>query len=215
MGTADFAAFVRRAMFLDRPDPVAAWARAARAAGAAGRAPGAASELRIEAEGTDLRSPRRRAHLDQLRRARNMPSGEVFTGPVEDSAEGRIRFAVPSSPRGVEVAGVELELREGGVVDARAERGEEYLQATLDTDAGARRLGEIGIGTNAGIDRAGRGDPVRRENRRHRPPGARPLVSGDGRHERVRVHWDLICDLRRGGRLSADGEPLMEGGRFA
>ena len=81
-----------------------------------------------------------------------MPSGEVFTGPLEDSANGTIRFTVPQ-PRGVQVSGVELTFRDGQVVDCQADQGEDYLRAALDTDAGARRLGELGIGTNAGIDR--------------------------------------------------------------
>ena len=81
-----------------------------------------------------------------------MPSGEVFTGPL--GPPGNIRFDIPSSPRGVEVAGMELEFREGVVTAARADRGDDVLQAMLATDDGARRLGELGIGTNFGIDPA-------------------------------------------------------------
>jgi aminopeptidase len=173
-----------------------------------------ARELRIEAEGTDLRvRVDGRTWINSDGR-RNMPSGEVFTGPLEDSAEGRIRFTIPSSPRGVEVAGIELELRGGVVVDARAERGHAYLLATLDTDPGARRLGEIGIGTNTGIDRAigtilfdeKIGGTV------HLAVGSSYPETG-GTNESA-VHWDMICDLREGGRLSADGEPLLVDGRF-
>jgi len=143
-----------------------------------------------------------------------MPSGEVFTGPHEDSAEGRIRFGVPSSPRGVEVAGVELEFRAGAVVAAKAERGDAYLQATLDTDAGARRLGELGIGTNFGIDR-----PVGAILFDEKIGGTVHLAVGrsypeTGGTNESAVHWDLICDLRAGGRLSADGETLLEDGTF-
>ena len=83
-----------------------------------------------------------------------MPSGEVFTGPHESSATGRIRFTSRPSPAGVDVRGVELEFRDGEVCRPRAEHGEEYLQRALATDDGARRLGEVGIGTNYGIDRA-------------------------------------------------------------
>ena len=94
---------------------------------------------------------------------RNMPSGEVFTGPVEDSAEGHIRYTIPSSPRGVAVEGIELEFRAGRVVAARADQGEDYLRETLATDPGATVLGEIGIGTNFGIDRpVGRSCSTRR-----------------------------------------------------
>jgi aminopeptidase len=214
MGTAEFAAFVRRALFLDREDAPAAWAELRGFQTRLVERLSRASELRIEAEGTDLTlSVAGRTWINSDGK-RNMPSGEVFTGPVEDSAEGRVRFTVPSSPRGVEVAGIELELREGRVVSARAERGEEYLKATLATDDGASRLGEIGIGTNSGIDRAVGailfdekiGGTV------HLAVGRSYPESG-GTNESA-VHWDMICDLRRGGRLSADGEVLQEDGRF-
>src|SRR5918999_3043470 len=154
MGTTEFAAFVRRALFLDRGDATAAWSELRHFQDRLIERLAPARELRIEAEGTDLTlSVEGRTWINSDGK-RNMPSGEVFTGPHEASAEGRIRFTIPSSPRGVEVAGIELELREGRVVDARAERGGEYLLATLDTDPGARVLGELGIGTNTGIDRA-------------------------------------------------------------
>src|SRR5215211_607577 len=169
MGTTEFAAFVRRALFLDRGDATAAWGELRHFQARLIERLQDARELRIEAEGTDLAlSVEGRTWINSDGR-RNMPSGEVFTGPDEASAEGRIRFTIPSSPRGVEVAGIELEFREGRVVSASAERGEEYLKATLATDDGASRLGEIGIGTNFGIDRpVGAilfGEPIQRDGR--------------------------------------------------
>jgi aminopeptidase len=143
---------------------------------------------------------------------RNMPSGEVFTGPVETSAEGRIRFGVPSSPRGVEVAGIELEFREGRVVSARADRGDEVLQAMLATDDGARVLGELGIGTNRGVDR-----PIGSILVDEKMGGTVHLALGrsypeTGGTNESAIHWDMICDLRAGGRLTADGEPVVVDG---
>jgi aminopeptidase len=215
MGTAELVAFVRGATFLDRDDPAAAWAElGARQARLIERLRGA-SELRIEAEGTDLRlSVAGRTWINSDGK-RNMPSGEVFTGPLEDSAEGRIRFTIPSSPRGVEVAGIELQFRAGRVVDARAERGHEYLLATLDTDPGARRLGEIGIGTNAGIDR-----PIGAILFDEKIGGTVHLALGrsypeTGGTNESAVHWDMICDLREGGTLSADGEVVQRDGALA
>jgi len=214
MGTAEFAGFVRRATFLDRDDPAATWGELSDLQARLIERLSAASELRIEAEGTDLRlSVAGRTWVNSDGR-RNMPSGEVFTGPVEDSAEGRIRFGISSSPRGVEVAGIELELREGRVVDARAERGHEYLLATLDTDPGARRLGEIGIGTNTGIDR-----PVGAILFDEKIGGTVHFALGrsypeTGGVNESAVHWDMICDLRAGGRLSADGDVIQQDGGF-
>ena len=85
-----------------------------------------------------------------------MPDGEFFTGPVEDSAEGEVTFHLPATIGGREVAGVRLGFEAGKVVEASAERGEQYLVSMLDTDEGARRLGELGIGTNFGIERGTR-----------------------------------------------------------
>ena len=80
-----------------------------------------------------------------------MPDGEFFTGPVEDSVDGEVAFSFPATYGGREVAGVSFRFEGGKIVDATAERGEEFLIEMLDTDDGARRLGELGIGTNYGI----------------------------------------------------------------
>ncbi len=143
-----------------------------------------------------------------------MPSGEVFTGPHEHSAEGHVRFTIPTAPRGVVVEDVTLEFREGRVVSARAERGDGYLQAALATDPGARFLGEIGIGTNFGIDR-----PIGAILFDEKIGGTVHLALGrsypeSGGTNESALHWDLICDLRQGGTLTADGEVILEGGNF-
>jgi aminopeptidase len=143
-----------------------------------------------------------------------MPSGEVFTGPLESSAAGTVRFDIPSSPRGVEVSGVSLSFRDGVVVAARADRGDDVLQAMLATDDGARRLGEIGIGTNFGIDR-----PAGMTLLDEKIGGTVHLALGrsypeTGGTNESAIHWDLICDLRHGGRLTADGTPILVDGRL-
>jgi aminopeptidase len=208
MSEAGYEAFVERALFLDREDPIAAWrALSSRQAELVARL-SQARTIRIEAEGTDLT-------LDVTGRTwinsdgrRNMPSGEVFTGPHEGSANGTVHFTVPTGPPGVPVSGVRLEFRDGKVVGARADHGQDYLDATLETDPGARFLGELGIGTNAGIDRA-TGKILLDE----KMAGTVHLALGrsypeSGGTNRSAVHWDLICDLRQGGQISMDGEPL-------
>ncbi len=204
-----YEAFVERALFLDHEDPIAAWrALAARQADLVTRL-SQARTIRIEADGTDLT-------LDVTGRTwinsdgrRNMPSGEVFTGPHETSANGTVHFTVPTGPPGVPVSGVRLQFREGKVVDARADHGQGYLDATLQTDPGARFLGEIGIGTNPGIEQA-TGKILLDE----KMAGTVHLALGrsypeSGGTNLSAVHWDLICDLRTGGRITADGEPLV------
>lgn len=214
MGTAEFTDFVTRALFLDREDPAAAWGelRDFQAGLIERLAP--KREIHIQAEGTNLRLTVDGRTWVNSDGKRNMPSGEVFTGPHETSAEGVIRFTIPTSPRGVVVEDVTLEFRDGRVVSAHAERGNDYLQATLETDEGARYLGELGIGTNFGIDR-----PIGAILFDEKIGGTVHLALGrsypetGGTNESV-VHWDLICDLREGGKLSADGVPILVDGRF-
>jgi aminopeptidase len=173
-----------------------------------------ASTLRVEAPGTSLElSVGGRTWINSDGR-RNMPSGEVFTGPHEASANGHVRFGVPSSPAGVEVADVELEFRDGEVVSARAERGQTYLDRALATDEGSRRLGEVGIGTNFGIDR-----PIGAILFDEKIGGTLHLALGrsypeSGGKNVSALHWDLILDLREGGRLWADDDLLQQDGRF-
>jgi aminopeptidase len=212
MSTDDYAQFVTRALFLDRPDPVQAWRELSANQARLVERLRPAREIRIEADGTDIT-------LDVTGRTwmnsdgrRNMPSGEVFTGPHEHSANGTIRFTVPTGPRGVTVTGVTLTFRDGEVTRFSAERGEEYLRAALDTDPGARFLGELGIGTNTGIDRS-TGHILLDE----KMAGTVHLALGrsypeTGGTNASALHWDLICDLRDGGQISADGDEVVRDG---
>src|SRR5215207_7554287 len=112
-------------------------------------------------------------------------------------------------------SGARCRFEEGRVVEAGAEKGEEYLHSMLDADEGARYLGELGIGTNYGIRRATRnilfdeklGGTV------HLAIG-RSYEKTGGKNDSS-VHWDLICDLREGGELYADGELLQSDGKFS
>ena len=144
-----------------------------------------------------------------------MPDGEFFTGADRGLGRGR---GVASTCRRWSAAArspaCAFASRSGKVVDASAERGEEYLISLLDTDEGARRLGELGIGTNYGIDRGTR-DVLLDEKiggTVHMAVGASYPECGG--HNESAVHTDLVCDLRRGGRIEVDGEALQEDGRF-
>jgi aminopeptidase len=215
MSEREYEAFLARALFLDQPDPVAAWAGLSARQEELVRRLASAREVRIEAAGTDLRLRVDGRRWINSNGRRNMPSGEVFTGPLEDSATGTISFTIPSMPRGVEVDGVEVKFEAGEVVSAKARRGDEYLQSSLRIDEGARRLGEIGIGTNRGIDRA-TGSTLLDE----KIAGTVHLALGrsypeTGGENASALHWDLICDLRDGGQLTIDGELLDLAGYIA
>lgn len=144
----------------------------------------------------------------------NMPSGEVFTGPVEDSVEGHVHFSYPAIHQGREVTGVQLWFEHGRVVKASAEKNEDFLLQTLDTDAGARYVGEFAIGTNEGISRF-----TRQILFDEKISGSFHMAIGAGYPEtgsqnESAIHWDMICDLRDGGEIWVDDELLYENGRF-
>ncbi len=132
-------------------DPVTAWHRQSEQVRRLTEWIQGREEVRIQAEGTDITLGVAGRNWIACVGEHNMPDGEFFTGPVEDAVNGHISFSFPASYGGRTVSGVCLRFEDGKVVDASAEQGEEFLKEMLDTDSGARRLGELGIGTNFGI----------------------------------------------------------------
>jgi aminopeptidase len=172
-----------------------------------------ADRVRIVGEGTDLTFSLagREGKVDAL--SANMPGGEVFYSPVEDSAEGVISYSeYPASYLGHEVSGVRFRFEGGRIVDASATSDEAFLLGTLDTDEGARRLGEFGIGCNPGIQRH-----VKNTLFDEKMEGTIHLAIGTGfpqlgGQNRSAVHWDMVKELRNGGRIELDGEVVQESG---
>ncbi len=145
---------------------------------------------------------------------KNMPSGEVFTGPVEDSAHGHVYFSYPAITKGREVEGVRLWFENGQVVKATAEKNQDFLIQMLDTDKGSRFLGEFAIGANQGINRF-TGSILFDE----KIGGSFHIAVGAGYPEtgsknQSAIHWDMICDLRQGGEIWVDDELLYQNGEF-
>ncbi len=146
---------------------------------------------------------------------RNMPDGEVFYSPVEDTAEGVIHFAeFPAIYLGHDVVGARLVFKGGEVVEASAEEGEEFLRQVLATDAGAKRLGELGLGCNPRITRFTRNVlfDEKIDGTIHLAVGASYTYTG-GKNESA-VHWDMVKDLRPGGELTVDGEVVQRDGSW-
>jgi aminopeptidase len=144
----------------------------------------------------------------------NMPSGEIFTSPLETSAEGWVQFSYPAVYLGAIVEGVRLEFRKGRVIDASAEKNQDFLMSMLDTDAGSRRLGELGIGTNYGIRRF-----TRNILYDEKIGGSFHLALGNGYPEaggrnKSSLHWDLITDARSQTEMHADGTLFYKDGKF-
>jgi aminopeptidase len=214
MSLTEFEDFYFRACLADDPDPLGAWKRASEDCHRLVEWVQGREEVRITGPGTDLRLGIAGRTFIAADGANNMPDGEFFTGPVEDSAEGEVTFHLPATIGGREVSGVRFRFESGKVVDASAERAEEYLISMLDTDDGARRLGELGIGTNFGIERGTRNVLLDEKigGTIHLAVGASYPETG-GTNESA-VHTDLVCDLRQGGRLEVDGELLQDNGSF-
>jgi aminopeptidase len=214
MSLVDYEEFVFEAMGLNEDNPVRYWRAKAEEQRRLIERLEQADEVHIVSTATDLTlSVKGRTFLNGDG-SHNMPCGEVFTGPVEDSANGEVFFGIPVAVAGREVSGVRLKFEEGRVVDSSAEKGEEYLNAMLDADEGARYLGELGIGTNYGIPRATKnilfdeklgGTVHLAVGRSYEKTGGKNASS---------VHWDLISDLREGGELYADGQLLQKDGEF-
>lgn len=175
----------------------------------------AASEVRIVGVDTDLTLSLegRCAKVDAG--GANVPGGEFFFSPVEDSAHGTVAFTeFPAVYMGHEVTGARLRFEGGRVVDATARSGEDYLHTVLDTDEGARCLGELGIGCNPGIQQFMRNTlfDEKIEGTIHLAVGAGfPMIGGTNVST---VHWDMVKDLRGGGRIELDGKLVQEDGRW-
>ena len=174
-----------------------------------------AEAVRIVGEATDLRLSLRGREGRVDAGGANMPGGEVFYSPVEDSAEGTIHFSeFPGVYAGREVAGIKFTFTDGRIVEASSESNEDFLLATLDTDEGARRLGELGIGCNPGITRH-----MKNAAFDEKIDGTIHLAVGKGfpelggTNDSV-VHWDIVKDLRQGGRLEVDGRVVQESGKW-
>jgi aminopeptidase len=196
------------------PEPLTAWQRQSDLVRRLADWIGGKEEVHIKAPGTDIKLGVAGRTWVPCVGDRNMPDGEFFTGPVEDAVDGEISFSFPAVYGGREVAGVKLRFEAGKVVDASAERGEEFLHEMLDTDDGARRLGELGIGTNYGIK-----DATREILLDEKIGGSVHMAVGmsypeTGGTNSSAVHWDMVCDLRQGGLITVDGEELQRDGQF-
>ncbi len=170
--------------------------------------------LRIVAEDTDISmSVEGRKWVDCSGRV-NFPDGEVFTGPVENSVNGHIRFSFPGIFNGNEIEDIRLKFKDGKVIEATAAKGEEILKQILETDEGAKFVGEIAVGTNHDIKHFSRnmlfdekiGGTV------HLAVGKSIAESG-GKNDSV-IHWDMLCDMSKNGRIYADNELIYEAGKF-
>ena len=213
MGPVEFKEFVFRALKLHAEDPVQEWITQSRWQEKIVNLLNKVSELRIVGENTDItvRVDGRIWINDDGKN--NMPGGEVFTGPHEDGVDGYIKFTYPAVWGGNEVEGVKLVFRKGEVVEAYAEKGEEFLRKMIETDEGSKRLGEVAFGLNYDIKRNTKeilfdekiGGTI------HMALGAAYPSTG-GKNVSA-IHWDMVKDMWKG-KVYADGDLIYLNGKF-
>jgi aminopeptidase len=214
MSLSDFEDFVYAACKVDQGDPIAAWKRVKKKQEKMVEFLTGTKKIRILAKETDITfSVKGRSWINCCGTC-NMPDGEVFTGPVENSANGTILFSFPACYNGREVENVHLTFEQGKVVKATASKNQDFLNKLLDMDVGARYLGEFSFATNRDIQRFTKnilfdekiGGTV------HFAVGSSYGESG-GVNKSV-LHWDMICDLRQGGKAYVDGKLFLKDGQF-
>jgi aminopeptidase len=214
MSLPEYEDFVFGAGFLDDQDPVARWQEFGERLDRLADFLATKREFRIVADGTDLRLDTEGRTWIPSKGQENFPDGEIFTGPVESSVEGEIRFTYPGVFNAREVDDVRLRFEAGEVVEATATRGQEFLREMIAMDDGARRVGEFAFGMNEAV-------PMFTRNTLfdEKIGGTMHLALGTAYPEtgglnRSALHWDLVCDLRSGSEVYADGELVYRDGQF-
>jgi len=214
MSLSEFEDFVYGACLVDQPDPVASWRQVEAnqqkyVDWLKGR-----KHVQVRGPNVDLTLSIEGRTFINSTATHNMPSGEIFTGPVEDSVNGWVRFTYPAINGGRQVDGVELKFENGKVVSATAKKNQEFLLSQIDIDPGARYLGEFAIGTNFGINRF-IGNILFDEKiggTIHMALGRGYLETGSKNESAI--HWDMICDMRNGSEIVVDGDLLYQNGQF-
>jgi aminopeptidase len=214
MSLEQYETFVYRAGLLDRDDPVREWETLGESLRRLAGWLGEKRELRVVAEGTDLTLRVDGRTWIPCDGKENFPDGEVFTGPIESSLEGTVRFSYPATFSGRMIKDVELTFRGGEVVEAKASEGEEFLREMLAMDDGARRAGEFAFGMNDAVPEF-TGHVLFDE----KIGGTVHLALGksypeSGGVNRSALHWDLVCDLRAGSEVYTDAELVYRDGSF-
>ncbi len=214
MSLKEYEDFVFKAVHAEEDDPVAYWNSTATEQQAVIDFLSNKSQVALRGPNVDLSLSIKGRTFDNSIGTFNMPDGEIFTGPVEDSVNGWVKFTYPAIYGGVSVENAELTFNQGRVVTAKADKNQDYLVKMLETDQGSRFLGEFAIGTNKDITRF-TGNILFDE----KIGGSFHMALGAGYPEtgsrnKSSIHWDLICDMRKDSEMLADGQLFYKNGKF-
>ena len=216
MSLAEYTDFVFSACHVDdkTPDPVAHWENIRLQQSGIVDSIEGQDKVKLQGPNVDLSLSIKGRKFNNSHGRHNMPDGEIYTGPVEDSVNGWVKFTYPAIYQGQVVEGVELIFENGRVIDAKAAVGEAFLHTMIDSDAGARFLGEFAIGTNYEINRFTRNILFD-----EKLGGTIHLALGAGYPEtgsinNSSIHWDMICDMRKDSEMRVDGVVIYRDGKF-
>ena len=214
MSLSDYENFVYSATFADQDDPVAKWQEVHTQQQKLVDWLKGKNEVSVRGPNIDLTLSIQDRTFINASGDKNMPDGEIFTGPVEESVNGWVRFTYPALRGGMEVDGVEFKFENGKVTHATAKKNPEYLLTQLDSDDGSRYLGEFAIGTNYGIQKFTKNILFDEKigGTLHMAVGAGYPETGS--KNQSAVHWDFICDMRQDSEILVDGELFYKNGAF-
>ncbi|GAB4580930.1 MAG: aminopeptidase [Anaerolineales bacterium] len=214
MSLRDYEDFVYQACYADQDDPVAKWEAMQNEQKKLVDWLKGKNKVVVRGPNIDLTLSIKDRTFINACGDRNMPDGEIFTGPVEESVNGWVRFTYPALRGGMEVDGVEFKFENGKVAQASAKKNPDYLQTQLDSDDGARYLGEFALGTNFGIQKFTKNILFDEKigGTLHMAVGAGYPETGS--KNKSAIHWDFICDMRQDSEILVDGDLLYKNGAF-
>ena len=214
MSLKEYEDFVFNAVHAQEEDPIAYWNSTAEGQQKAIDWLAGKSQVVMRGPNVDLTLSIKGRTFANSTGTHNMPDGEIYTGPVEDSLNGWVKFTYPAIYGGVAVEGAELTFNRGRVEIAVAEKNQPYLLKMLESDEGARHVGEYAIGTNFDINKF-TGNILFDEKiggTFHMALGAGYPETGS--HNKSSIHWDMICDLRTDSEILVEGEMFYKNGEF-
>ena len=214
MSLREFEDFVYEACLVHEPDPINAWKKVSKEQQRLVDWLNKTKQIHVVGPDTDLKlevTDRKWINCDGHE---NFPDGEIFTGPIEESLNGHIRYTYPACHFGREVEDVRLQFKDGKVIKATAAKNEEFLSKMLESDKGAKYVGEFAFGTNPGIQRFTKNTLFD-----EKIGGTIHLALGlgypeSGSKNKSAIHWDMVCDLRDGGEVRVDGTVFLKDGKI-
>ena len=214
MSLSDYEDFVYGAGKMNTADPVKHWMKVHKEQDRLIKILNKVDKIHIQSPNADLKLSVKGRKWINCAGTENFPDGEVFTGPIEDSAEGFIRYTYPAVYGGREVEDVRLEFKKGKVVKESAAKNQKYLTDMLNMDKGARFLGEFAIGTNYDIKQFSKNILFDEKIGGTCHLAVGKSIEESGGKNVSSLHWDMVCDLKKDSQITADGKVIYKNGKF-